>query len=407
MPRVTDRTSLRDLKEFQPNEQLPDGFTMIYYGLRRCGKNVNCRHLLATMYDRLKDHEIHIITGTGVYNYEKQWEWVPRSSVHTEIDRMEEILQEIMQPREEWFQRRFDRNGGDSGRKKRRRGGGNRDDEPEINRMMSGRFGKNTAEGKAMEVDIDNVGDSDDGSDDDDDDEEECPFPPLLFILDDCVHDNTIRYCPTLNKIFIAGRHMGCDIIVFSQNVRGGGSVPPPIREQAEVLIIMQNPRAMNARKVLEDEYLTASNSIPKGAGLALMEEVNSEPHRGFVITKTNQEARYLKDYCFYYGPVPFDQKKDKHPRWVERLKFGTDEQWEKDEEMANKNAVQCNPNLQCYDPSKGKAKRKRGKMVKGNTQYTFSMQRNYDGHVTAPSSKRIKMSGNIFGSVGQHNPRR
>jgi hypothetical protein len=325
---------------------------------------------------------------------------------------MEEILQEILSPRITWWERHFAEGGGERPTKRARPNSDkNEEKKNDLDPRVSGRFGNKTDEGRAIQQDRHNVGDSSDDDDDDDsaNEEDECPYPPLLIILDDCVHENTIRHSPSLNKVFIAGRHMSVDCIVLSQNVCGSGSVPPPIREQAEVLIVMALPRSVKARKMLEEEYLTVSDSIPQGAGRRIMADVTSEPHRGFVITKTNNEARSIKDYCFYFGPVPYDTTKEKHPRWVEKLKFGTEEQWAKDEIMAEKNAVRCNPHLMVYDPTKGKRKRARNGKMQQNSTRTMGLRNAYEAHVAAPSDRRIRMTGNIFGggSSGVLNPRR
>lgn len=405
-----DRTTVRDVKEFQPLEMFEQGFTAIFYGLRRCGKNVALRDMMARMYPRIRDHEVYVLTGTGIFNYEKQWEHIPRSAVKTETDRMEEILQELLSERLTWWENHFAEGGGERPTKRARKdaGASASDGGNQLNPKISGRFGSNTDEGKAIELDGNNLDDSSDDDDDSGNDEDECPFPPMLLIMDDCVHEQSIRHCPTLNKVFIAGRHMQVDVVVFSQNFCGSGSVPPPIREQAEVLVVMALPRSTKARKMIEEEYLTISDNIPKGAGLRLMADVTSVPHRGFVITKNINTARYLKDYCFYYGPAAWDKKRDNHPKQILRLKYGTPEQWAKDEEIREKNAVKCNPDLMAWNPAEHKRKRQRNGKMQKNESRTLGLRSRYDAHVSAPSERRISLTGNMFGggAGGTLNPR-
>lgn len=407
---VNDRTKARDLKAFQPYEMFPQGFTTILYGLRRCGKNVMWQYMMHEMYDRLKDMEVHLFSNTAVFNYDCQWYYLPRSSVHTDMTRMDEELGEIIGERRDWYENRFYK-----GSKKRRRrpaGASGSDGNAELDRRMSGRFGRKGEVGQSIEQDSKNIGGEEDESEDEEEDEEEA-FPEMLLIFDDCVNENSIRHSQALNFCMIAGRHVRINLMITSQNFCGSGSVPPPIREQAEVIFIVANPASIKARKMIEEEYLTKSDSTAKGAGRRLMDECTSEAHRAFVICKTDNTARLLSEYCFYYGPVPYEPDKPcmcprncgQATRDCKRRRYGTQAQWEEDEKMDEQSATACDPRLKLYNPPDGRKRRRRGKMTR-NTDRTVNMRASQESYVMAPSAKRQKMIGNIFGATGTYKPK-
>ena len=414
--RRVDRTKHTDLHRFMPKEMFEQGLTAIFYGLRRCGKNVMLRHMMSEMEERTDDIEIQIWSATAIFNWHKQWTHMPKPAFHTNIDRMKDDMQEVLAERQAWYERHFYNNShGDPNNRGQNANAGASERSGQLNPKMSGRFGKGSKAGRAIQLDGNNLEEQQQSEDeceecDEEDDLANPPFPPLWIILDDVVHDNTIRHCEPLNFCFIAGRHMNINIIVFSQNVCGSGSVPPPIREQAEVLFIVQQPRSMKARKLLEEEYLTVSDNIPKMAGRNLMSDVLLMPHRAFVITKTDGTARSLKDYCFTYGPVPFDPDKGPvydgkptgmHPRKIHNRKYGTDEQWEAHEKMGEESATAHNPGLVVWRPDK---KRKRASGRDRNDERTATVRS--ASSVAAACGKRIKLSGNIFGSIGVKKPK-
>lgn len=385
----------------------PQGFTSILYGLRRCGKNVMWEYIMYEMRHRLKGAEVHLISGTAIYNYNCQWKHIPRSAVHTDIANIDSELEEIVGARKKFYEKNFF----NQSKNKRPR----REDDDQLNPRHAGRFGPTSEAGKAIAIDRRNLGGSDSDSDSDDEkeeEEEEEGFPPLLLIFDDCVNENRIRHSPMLNWVMIAGRHMNINAVIFSQNFCGSGSVPPPIREQAEVIFIVAYPSREDARKLIEREYLTRRTETRKGAGIELMSEVTAEPHRAFVICKTDNTAREFSEYCFTYGPVPYDadgscnceRSCGRAIRPVRKMRYGLDSQWEEDDKKSERKATRANESLVMYKPESGakRRKRRRGEMERNKTR-AITVRGATSAHVTAPSTKRISMNGNIFGPKGTY----
>lgn len=155
-----------------------------------------------------------------------------------------------------------------------------------------------------------------------DDDYEKSLMPHQLIILDDVVDDNKVRYAPTLNKLAVSGRHWFFSVIILSQAVAGSGSVPPIIRINTDCVILVYNPRSMNERKLLSEQYLTPAGADSK-QGLMLMSEITRVPYRAMVIDSVNPNSRAYKDFIFMYGPVPAP------PGNVDPdFRMGTEKQW-------------------------------------------------------------------------------
>lgn len=403
-------TRAHDLYEFVPAEMFPQGFTSILYGLRRCGKNVMMEYMMYEMRKRLKGVEVHLYSGTAIYNYDCQWKHIPKSAVHIDLANIDEELEQVVGERKEYYERRFFMK-----KKKNKRARASEDDE-DLRPRHAGRFGPSSETGKAMEIDGRNLGGSDSDSDSDEDEEEEKEFPPLLLIFDDCVNENKIRHSPMLNWVMIAGRHMNINAVIFSQNFCGSGSVPPPIREQAEVIFIVAYPSREDARKLIEREYLTRGETTRRGAGIQLMSDVTATPHRAFVICKTDNTAREFPEYCFTYGPVPYDadgpcqceRSCGRAIRPVRKMRYGLPEQWEEDEKRAERKATRANESLVLYKPESGakRRKRRRGEMSRNQTR-TVAVRSESESSVLAPSKRRISMTGNIFGPSGTFRPGR
>lgn len=84
------------LDEFDPINDLPPDFMMIMYGMRRAGKTTALMHMLESMKTRFEKHEAYVMCGTGCDN-PKQWTSFPRTSVFTDIAKINDRVQEIIE----------------------------------------------------------------------------------------------------------------------------------------------------------------------------------------------------------------------------------------------------------------------------------------------------------------------
>lgn len=91
------------------------------------------------------------------------------------------------------------------------------------------------------------------------------------------------------------------------------------------MVMIVQSPPQLNERKLLSEWYLTRQDEgdARKGA-LKTLENVTSTEYRALCVAVTSHE-REVKNYCYYYGPVPDPFP---HPDW----KMGTAKQWQEED---------------------------------------------------------------------------
>ena len=247
------------LDEFEV-EVLPEHFFCIYYGVRRSGKTVMLRNMLSELSERLVDHRVYLFSSTAEVSPE-QYNFLPEKAKFPNISEMEFDLGEIV--------------------------------------------GKQKAAIKLF-----HEGKGDEPS-------------PILVILDDCVSENIVRNCPSLNTLAVSGRHIYMSVVILSQLVAGSGSVPPIIRTQADTIFVCANPRSEVERKLIAEQYLTAEATYNgKQKGLAVLGAATSDQYRALVISTTDSSARRYIDYLTLYGPVP---------EHVE-VKIGTEEQWAESE---------------------------------------------------------------------------
>jgi hypothetical protein len=244
------------LDEFDPDLLLPEHFFIIFYGIRRSGKTVMLRYLLSELQDRLENHKVYLFSSTAEISPE-QYDFVPEKAKFPNIQEIEFDLGEIV--------------------------------------------GKQKAAIKEFH------------------EKGEAEPEPILIILDDCVSEQTIRNCPSLNTLAVSGRHIHISVVILSQLVSGSGSVPPIIRTQCDTIFVVANPRSEVERKLIAEQYLTAEASYAgKQKGLAVLGAATSTQYRALVISTTDSSARRHVDYLYLYGPVP---------EHIE-LKLGTQEQW-------------------------------------------------------------------------------
>lgn len=230
------------IQEFDPIEDLPENFFVIYYGLRRCGKTTMLRHMLWEMEEIIDKHKVYLFSTTAEVSPE-DYEYIPPKAKFHNVAEIEVDLSKILNEQKGKI-KEFNENGGE---------------EPES----------------------------------------------ILIILDDCVSESSIRHSPSLNSLAVAGRHINISVVILSQVVSGSGSVPPIIRTQADSIFVVANPRSEKERGLLAEQYLTAAKiTNGKNKGLEVLAAVTDEQYRALVILTTDSSARRFEDYLFKYGPV-------------------------------------------------------------------------------------------------------
>lgn len=86
----------------------------------------------------------------------------------------------------------------------------------------------------------------------------------------------------------------------------GSNSVPPAVRDNADLIIAVAQPPSQDEREKLARWYLTRDNARDaRKKGLDVMDKVTAVPFRAMVINKSKLAARRYRDYLFQYGPVP------------------------------------------------------------------------------------------------------
>lgn len=350
------------LDEFNPMEDLPPDFFLIMYGMRRSGKTTALLHMLESMESRFKHHKVAVFTATGKDN-PKQWSNFPQNSVFSDISRIDSKVRELIDDQRKDIIEEVKRQ---VAQKRMKLPGA--PDQTRGNKVKNGTLSglsnnvkkKDAKENrKSKRRKKDNVDviplEADNGPDNDlerfpgeiqkskemnkpltvddiltirrEEDLDETTFPHLLVILDDVVSENTLRFSPHLNQLAVSGRHLFITVVLLSQCVCGSGSVPPIIRCNSDYIMVVKNPRSRNERKLLEEQYLTASNDQNAGKeGLRILEEVTDVKFRALVINVSADGTRFT-DYMTKYGPVPAP------PDNVSKdFKLGTSKQWEDDE---------------------------------------------------------------------------
>ena len=367
------------LNEFHPETDLPPDFFMIMYGMRRSGKTTALMHMLESMKDRFKFHKTHIFCATGCDN-PGQWKNFPLSAVHSDVSKIDQNVREIIDKQRMDIQEEVKRQFAQKRMKPPNAPDQNRDGKVQ-NETLSGlkdsvkkKEPKSRKRRKKNNTDVIPV-EPDKGPDNDlerfpgevsamheenrpltvddimairrDEELDETTFPHVLCILDDVVSENSIRHAQALNQLAVSGRHLFITVIILSQCVCGSGSVPPIIRNNADYILVVKNPRSRNERKLLEEQYLTASNDPAAGKeGLRVLEEVTEVKFR-ILAVNVSADGNRFQDYLFRYGPVPAP------PDNVSKgFRLGTDKQWEDDKKSQREPAFTSKDFLK--EPPKG-----------------------------------------------------
>jgi len=229
-------------RELNPDEDIPDNFFIIMYGMRRCGKSTAMKRLLYDMRKRIKNYRAFLFSSTARIDPE-QYDFIPKKFQYSDIEQLDDQLTYILDAQERTL------------------------DVPQDQREKVAKENK------------------------------------VLIILDDVVNENTIRHSNKLNYLAVAGRHISASVIILSQVVHGSGSVPPIIRTQADMVMLCCLPRSSKERDLLCEWYLTTDKDKTEAA--TVVEYFLSVKYRVMCVSMTDSSARRTKDFCFRYGPVP------------------------------------------------------------------------------------------------------
>lgn len=372
------------LDEFHPMSDLPPDFMMIMYGMRRSGKTTALLHMLDSMQQRFETHKTFIFASTGKVN-PIQWKNFPMTSINTDIDKLNKNIGDIIEEQEYAIDEEVRRQAAE--KRLKPVPVPKRDDKKPVNNDLDGlkpnvkKKGEKANKLRKGKRKRENVGtiplEGDPGPDNDlerfpgevqttsdnhnrqltkndilkirrSGEIDEKTMPHILIIMDDVIHENSIRHAPNLNRLASTGRHIFITCIILSQCVCGSQSVPPGIRINSDYVMVCANPSNKNERDMLQVNYLTISNDRGQmDKGLNMLAAVTSVEYRELVIKVNHSTAKEFKDYLFTYGPVP------EAPKNVSaNFRLGTDKQWEDDDKLDRKPAYTSTDFLR--DPPKG-----------------------------------------------------
>lgn len=121
---------------------------------------------------------------------------------------------------------------------------------------------------------------------------------PMLIVLDDCQADSRIRHSPSLNKLFVSGRHLKVGCFILLQNVNAGDSVPPALRSNATLLCIFR-PRKEKDRKYVVREWFSMGSE--KEGEEALLRLTAGEHNVAICNLQEFATAEKLEDFIYSY----------------------------------------------------------------------------------------------------------
>lgn len=334
------------IRKFRPAEDLPEDFVVIFYGARRSGKSTMMVRMLEEMKDRFENVEVHLWSASAESD-PAEYRFFPEKYIHSDIGNINKEIGELMEQQEKAVYKEAARQlkgqpGSSShgvnedkttvevshkpkskkstqakgiysskGKEKMKVGGSHKIHE--IHPMyddLVGEVGVKQIKRAFREKRIDTR-----------------TIPHKLIILDDVVHEDSIRYSPNLVKLGVLGRHQFFSVIILSQCITGSCSVPPSIRINSDVIVTMYNPRSVHERALLINQYLTPCGAN-KETGVELMCEITSVPYRAVVLSQVDHHSIDYSEFMYFYGPnepvqdVPFGE-----------LQFGTKEQWREEED--------------------------------------------------------------------------
>lgn len=83
------------LYDLDPNDDLPDNFFIIMYGLRRCGKTTMLRYLLYELEHKLDSYEAYLFSGTAEVS-PHDYDYIPKKAKFPNVKEMEMDLQRLI-----------------------------------------------------------------------------------------------------------------------------------------------------------------------------------------------------------------------------------------------------------------------------------------------------------------------
>lgn len=156
--------------------------------------------------------------------------------------------------------------------------------------------------------------------------------PRSIFILDDCLFDNSWTRDKVMRFIFMNGRHWKIMMILTMQYPLG---MPPILRSNIDYIFILRENITSN-RKRIYDNY---AGMFPTFEVFCQIMDQCTENYECLVIVN-NADSNKLEDQVFWY-------KADPHPPF----RLGAKEYWEMSEELESDDEDK-------YDPSKHQKKR-------------------------------------------------
>lgn len=305
------------IPELNPITDFPDHFFIILYGIRRCGKTVMLRHMLYEMRERLQHHEVYLFSATIDLN-PKQYDFIPKEAQFSDVRNIDYHLRKIVDKQKQ-RKAEFQELQKNAQPKKMFASKEEKKTDKITKYDNTMTLSRKAAMKEILDPDAFCVDDS------------TSDYHPLLIVLDDVVNENSIRHSAYLNLLAIGGRHLDISVVILSQMVAGSGSVPPIIRTQADMIAVVAQPRSLNERNLIAEQYLTSENRpSSKADGLRLMNAITEIQHRALFISTVSSNARSYIDFSFKYGPVPYP-----HPD--PDFTIGTDDQWGDQRDKRNK----------------------------------------------------------------------
>ena len=123
-----------------------------------------------------------------------------------------------------------------------------------------------------------------------------------LIIFDDFVHDKAIRYSKLFTTLPVLGRHLDVSVICLTQGYTsvGSGGLNKATRENADLVMTFM-PRNTRNVESLAEWYLTKE----KVEGMWLIATACQEKHRALAIDLSNPNEQEYEDYCYTYKAPP------------------------------------------------------------------------------------------------------
>lgn len=123
-----------------------------------------------------------------------------------------------------------------------------------------------------------------------------------LIIIDDYVHDKSLRYSEKFLALPVLGRHYELSVIVLSQSYSSVGSagLGPAVRQNSD-LVITFLPRSFSDVERVSMSYLTKE----KFENMWFVQSVCREKHRALCIDMQNPDEIDFENYCYTFKAPP------------------------------------------------------------------------------------------------------